>query len=178
MIQVIRLLAIGIFSFASTNPKNAGLNSFTVLVAAFRLNGLSSSNAPEIVQKHLAERGRLISSCFPELDQEDCDFLSRAAWKSNNEIYAWFSSRKAEKYSPEFIRAITGLCRRDALDKAETIPFMVTKRDRSNGWRSCRFWKRHTRKRKTRSSYACQAMPIMTPFIVTLKSLLKICRRG
>lgn len=98
-------------------------------VAAFRLNGLSSSNAPEIVQKHLAERGRLISSCFPELDQEDCDFLSRAAWKSNNEIYAWFSSRKAEKYSPEFIRAITGLCRRDALDKAETIPFMVTKRD-------------------------------------------------
>ncbi len=101
-------------------------------VAAFRLGGLSGSNDKKISAHHLAERAAIISKHFPELSNTDCEFSSRAIWKSNEDIYKYFSNKKSETYTSKFIQALKILCRRNSLDKIERIPFAYTKEDMIN----------------------------------------------
>lgn len=101
-------------------------------VAGVRLGGLSGSKDKKITSVHLAERAEIISHHFPELSNTDCEFLSRAIWKSNNEIYRYFSDQKSDNYSPKFIKALKILCQRNPLDKVERIPSAYTKEDMIN----------------------------------------------
>ena len=101
-------------------------------VAAFRLGGLSGSNDKKLSALHLAERAEIISKHFPELSNTDCEFFSRAIWKSNEDIYKYFSNKKSETYTSKFIQALKILCRRNSLDKVERIPFAYTKEDMIN----------------------------------------------
>lgn len=114
------------------DDKSCNIKNLYRAVAAFRLGGLSGSNDKKIIEQHLSERAEIISHHFPELSNADCEFLSRAIWKSNDEIYRYFSDQKSDNYSPKFIKALKILCQRNPLDKVERIPFKYTKSDMIN----------------------------------------------
>ena len=114
------------------DDKSCNIKNLYRAVAAFRLGGLSGSNDKKIIEQHLSERAEIISHHFPELSNADCEFLSRAIWKSNDEIYRYFSDQKSDNYSPKFIKALKILCQRNPLDKVERIPFEYTKSDMIN----------------------------------------------
>ena len=114
------------------DDKSCNIKNLYRAVAAFRLGGLSGSNDKKIIEQHLSERAEIISHHFPELSNADCEFLSRAIWKSNDEIYHYFSDQKSDNYSPKFIKALKILCQRNPLDKVERIPFAYTKEDMIN----------------------------------------------
>ena len=112
--------------------KSCNIKNLYRTVAAFRLGGISDNPKKEIHQLHLSERAQIISRYFPELSPTDCDFLSRAVWKDNEEIYKYFSDKKSDAYSHKFIQALKILCQRNPLDKVERIPFEYTKSDMIN----------------------------------------------
>ena len=112
--------------------KSCQIRNLYFSVVAFRLGGLSGNIDKAIHKQHLSEREDIISRYFPELTKSDCEFLSTAIWKSNDEIYKYFSDKKSEAYSQKLTQALKILCRRNPLDKAERIPFEFSKDDMIN----------------------------------------------